>query len=136
MTPSTGKEKPQVVWVLPHRDQTGEDAVIVNGKPARLSDVVEVRSLPKALVLGIPEEAVERDIDKDLIFAQFIRQPELVRAIFGVSICCGTDRSGRVVFLTAIQFLASGQSPTLSFDPSAVGRRRGSVRLPLGSIAA
>jgi hypothetical protein len=118
MTPSTEKEKPRVMWVLPHRDQTGEDTVIFKGQRARLSEVVEVRSLPKALVLGIPEEAVERDGDKDLIFAQFIRQPELDRAVFGVSICCGADRSGRVVFLTAIQFLGSGQSPSLSFDPS------------------
>jgi len=80
-----------------------------------LSSAVDVRSLPKSLILGIPEELINRFGDEDLIFAQYARiSPS--DGIFAVSTRCGRDQSGRVVFLTAIQFLAAGQSPSTRLD--------------------
>ena len=116
MSRSTARNNRKLVWVLPHRDQIGDDTVIADGKLTTLSSVVDVGSLPKALILGIPEEVIGRYADEEVIFAQFVRRPSQGGGIFATSVRCGRDRTGRIVFLTALEFLGPGEFPSLKFD--------------------
>ena len=112
MRPPIESTDRKIVWVLPNRDQSGEDNVLVNGLPCRLAEALDVTKLPKCLVLGIPEEAVEKyGDDEKLVFAQFIRQPELRRSIYSLSVICGRDRTDRIVFLTLLQLFPINELP-------------------------
>ncbi len=120
MTRSTANSNPSLVWLLPNRDQTDKSVVSCRGRLTPLADVIDVAQLPNVLVLGIPEEVINREPEEDVIYAQFVRQPELGRSIFCISVRCGHDRGGRIVLLTALQILSTGQEPSLELSDSSL----------------
>lgn len=106
--------EPKSLWVLPHRKQSEESHVLVDGRKRRLEDALDVKQLPKGLVLGIPEEAISKHgKDSGLVFAQLFRQPDLSRAVLSVSVVCGKDISDRIVFLTLLRFYPIDECPLL-----------------------
>ena len=134
MKPSIENTSRRIMWVLPDREQNGEDHVLSNGRQCLLSEALNVTQLPKSLVLGIPEEVVEKKADDEgLIFAQFIRQPKLNRSLYALSVRCGRDRTGRIVFLTRLELLLSNElpiadvpaEPLLALDEAAMVARLG-----------
>jgi len=105
--------EPRALWILPDREQRGELEIIERGARQKLSEALDVKTLPQELVLGIPESVLASSADKGLVFAQYVRQPEKRRDVFALSVRCGTDRSGRTVYLTGLQILPSGARPVL-----------------------
>jgi hypothetical protein len=103
-------DKPQVIWVLPNRNQSGEEDAIKGGTKLNLSAAIDVKSLPKEIVIGIPEDVLARYPNDDLIFAQYCRQSNGTQKqdIFTLSVTCGVDLSGRTVYLTLLQILLPG----------------------------
>ena len=101
----------RVIWVLPHRDQSGDEDVLEDGQKRKLSEAIPVERLPQELVIGVPEAVLEKYQDEDLIFAQYCRQKDQHRSIFSLSVKCGADKSGRTVFLTLLEILPLGGSP-------------------------
>jgi hypothetical protein len=78
-----------------------------------LSEVVDVNGLPKELILGIPEEVIERNPTGEPIFSQLCRGAEEGLDLFVLSVVCGTDESERPAYLTLVEFLAPGSPPAL-----------------------
>jgi hypothetical protein len=60
----------------------------------------------------VPEEVLRRYPSDDVIFAQFVRQPEQHRNVFTMSVPCGEDKGGRRVYLTALELLST-RSPCM-----------------------
>lgn len=106
----------RLLWVLPHRSQSGDEEVVEDGKYLLLLDAINVRTLPKEIILGIPEEVLRRYPSEDVIFAQFAKQPEQDRDVFTVSVPCGYDKGGRRVYLTALTLLTMRQPMLRSMD--------------------
>lgn len=103
--------KPEIVWVLPNRSHSEDEAVFKDGKRARLSEVVSIGEFPKELVLGIPEGLLQKYGSAEVVFSQYCRQPLTGRNFFALSVPCGTDRDGRLVYLTLLEILPHGTSP-------------------------
>jgi hypothetical protein len=99
------------LWILPDRDQSGELMVNEDGGLKKLTDAINITSLPAALTLGIPEEILRCDHGEDVVYAQYARLSG--QALFCVSMRCGNDRAQRTVTLTNIQVLASDEAPSL-----------------------
>lgn len=111
----------RTLWVLPHRDQSGHDNVIEDGRSGRLTDVLAVEDLPKELVLGIPPSVLKNHPEDDIVFAQYCRQPDKSRDLFALSVRSGVDRDGRTVYLTLLEILPSDTSKEFRVIPHGVG---------------
>ncbi len=98
-----------IIWILPHRSQDDDEAVIVNGVSCRLSDALDVSTLPPAVTLGIPESVLRKHGTNDLIFSQFVRDAPSVRSYYILSVPAGKDKGGRAVYLTALTVLEAGE---------------------------
>jgi len=114
---------PETIWVLPHRDQSGDEDVLKEGRLCKLSAALQVEQLPKELVVGIPESVLMQHREDDLIFAQYVRQPLKNRALFALSITCGNDKDGRTVYLTAIEILGLTDRPLLKLPVEGLPER-------------
>lgn len=107
------------LWILPDRNQLGDLDVIEDDQRRKLSDVIDVGSVPLELTLGIPESVLEAQMNPHLIYAQFVRlgptRAEALGAdaIFALSVRCGKDKTNRTVVLTLIQLLAAEDKPNL-----------------------
>jgi hypothetical protein len=106
-------KKPETIWVLPHRDQSGDEDVVKDGQFVKLTAALPVEQLPKELVLGIPESVLREHPEEDLIFGQYVRQPREGRALFALSVTCGKDKGGRTVYLTLLEILGLKEKPQL-----------------------
>ena len=124
-------KKPETFWVLPHRDQSGNEDVVRNGQLMKLTAALPVEQLPKELVLGIPESVLRKHPDQELVFAQYVRQPDKARAFFALSVTSGEDKGGRTVYLTLIEILGLGEKPRLqpAVEGLPEGERRKAERL-------
>ncbi len=109
----------KTIWVLPHRDQSGDEDVVKDGKLMKLTEALPVDRLPKELVLGIPESVLRQHPEDDLIFAQYVRQRSMGRALFALSVTCGKDKGGRTVYLTLLEDLGVEDRP--QFQPAVEG---------------
>jgi hypothetical protein len=108
----SNKQTPsRTLWILPHRSQTGETEVIEQGTLKRLTDVIQVTHLPKEIVIGIPESLLRNHAEEDFLFSQFHRKGYEGYDIFLISLKCGTDKEGRIVFLTMLRILAPSDDP-------------------------
>jgi len=106
MTRFIPMKKPEIIWVLPHRDQSGNEDVVKDGQSMKLTVALAVEQLPKELVFGIPESVLrQHPEDNLLIFAQYVRQRKGERAFFALSITCGKDKDDRTVYLTLVEIL-------------------------------
>jgi hypothetical protein len=101
------------LWILPDRRQSDELNVIWRGSKYRLSEVIDVRKLPRELVLGVPEELVIKYGPGKLIYAQLIREDR--EQFLSLSSCCGVDKEGRIVHLTYLEVTALSDKPVLDW---------------------
>ena len=90
--------KSEHIWILPDRSQSGDHTAVRQGRKEKLSKIMDVRKLPRELVLGVPEELIRKYGSDDPIFAQLVRDEK--QQYLNISTCCGKDKEGRVVHLT------------------------------------
>jgi len=102
-----------VIWVLPHRDQSGDEDAVRNGRRAKLSAALAVEELPKELTIGVPKSVLRGRRGQEVLFAQYARQRTMGRAFFALSTTCGKDKGGRTVYLTLLEVLPGDALPEL-----------------------
>ena len=119
-------KKPETFWILPHRDQSGDEDVVKDGQLIKLTAALSVEQLPKELVLGIPESVLRGHREQELIFAQYVRDRSKGRAFFAISVTSGKDKDGRTVYLTFVEILGLGERPQL--QPTVEGLPQGERR--------
>lgn len=109
------------IWLLPDFDQSGvikawgDDMSSFPMSVSACKDI-PLRELPDCFVLGIPESLLRGNVEQDFVYAQYVRLNSK-KSILCFSIRGGSDKSGRTVVLTMLQFLAEGES--LVFPPEA-----------------
>lgn len=101
------------IWILPDRSQSGELDVISRGSKCGLCEAIDVRRLPRELVLGVPEELIREYGPNAPIYAQLIRKEE--QQFFSLSTCCGLDEEGRIVHLTHLEIGSLADEPVLGW---------------------
>ena len=101
------------IWLIPDRQQTGVVYAIENGKRLLIHELIDVKTLPLELVLGIPEEIFRAKEENYFLFAQFARIED-EKSIFCLSAPAGNDKDGRKVSITNIQILEGNEKPILS----------------------
>jgi len=106
-------KKPETIWVLPHRDQSGDEDVVKDGQVMKFTAALPVAELPKELVVGIPKSVLRQHPEDDLIFAQYVRQRKKGQAFFALSVTCGKDKGGRTVYLSLLEVLGPEDTPQL-----------------------
>lgn len=77
---------------------------------------IPLRELPGCFVLGIPESLLRTNVEQNFVYAKYVRLNSK-KSILSFSIRGGSDKSGRTVVLTMLQFLAEGES--LKYPPEA-----------------
>lgn len=104
--------------LLPDYNQSGEILVWNNGMsvptPISICKDIPLRELPNCFVLGVPESLLRDNTDQDFVYAQYVRI-DSQKKILSFSIRGGSDKSGRTVILTVLQFL--NESDSLIFPP-------------------
>jgi len=101
----------KIGWILPDRRQTGTLSIDWGNRISPLHQEFDLRTIPRAFTLGIPEEVIARTAEKARIFSQVARLDE-GGALFAGSIEAGTDDGGRVVVLTLIAQLHNNETLT------------------------
>ncbi len=104
-------------WILPDHGQTGDLVVIHGGMRRRLLDVIDVRSLPPQLVLGVPEGLLTAEPDEDVLYGEYVRREAGEPDLFAVSCPCGTDLDERMVHLTFLQEVMASDRPHIPPPP-------------------
>lgn len=104
------------LWLEPDYAQSGIVWCDEAGVKQPAHEALPLATLPRALVLGIPEEILAIHVDDEFVFAQFCRSDE--ENYFACSIRAGADISGRTVTLTHLQRLARGESPKIPPEAS------------------
>jgi len=102
------------IWLLPDRDQTGRIQAVEDESIYSLHELISLKELPPAFVLGIPEEIYRSKSGEFFLFAQFIFLASGSR-VFCLSAPAGRDISGRIVSMSNLQFLEEGEEPNLKF---------------------
>jgi len=88
-------------WIIPDREQTGTVLVDWDGHITPLHKSLDLRKLPKAFTLGIPEELVAQNYASPKLFSQIARL-EGGASLFAASLEAGVDTEGRAVVLTLL----------------------------------
>ncbi|WP_334032894.1 hypothetical protein [Burkholderia gladioli] len=86
-------------WILPDRGQKGIVLLDRGVTLQPLHEVLPLARLPRAFILGIPEELFAGDRTEPVFFTQYARLDEN-DAIFSASLEAGKDVGGRAVVLT------------------------------------
>lgn len=102
------------IWLLPDRDQTGRIQAVEDERTYSLHELISLKELPPAFVLGIPEEIYRSKSGEFFLFAQFVFLASGSR-VFCLSAPAGRDISGRMVSISNLQFLEEGEEPSLKF---------------------
>jgi hypothetical protein len=131
------------LWILPDRAQSGDLLIQEGDEVKRLTEVIQLATLPPSLTLGIPEEILRRNAYEDFVYAQYVKLEDS-SSIFCVSLNCGTDRTQRTVTLTNLQILEFGESPVyppplIEHDDPLVMNSLNKLRIPFaaqGNVAA
>jgi hypothetical protein len=104
--------------LLPDFYQSGEIHAWSDGMsapvPVSACKDIPLRELPDCFVLGIPESLLRANIERDFVYAQYVRLGSK-RSVLSFSIRGGKDKSGRTVVLTIFQLLDEGEP--LIFPP-------------------
>ncbi|WP_283627360.1 hypothetical protein [Shewanella baltica] len=104
--------------LLPDFYQSGEINAWSGGMsapvPVSVCKDIPLRELPDCFVLGIPESLLRVNIEKDFVYAQYVRL-DSKRSVLSFSIRGGNDKTGRTVVLTILQLLDEGEQ--LMFPP-------------------
>lgn len=100
------------IWLLPDREQTGVINAIENEHFSVVHELINVKDIPPELVLGIPEEVFRSKPDEYFLFAQFAKL-QSGAGVFCLSAPSGKDASGRIVAISNLQLLDSGEMPSL-----------------------
>lgn len=100
------------IWLIPDREQDGLTRSIEDERISSLNELIDLKLLPPVLVLGIPEEISRAHSNGKFIYAQFVTLKNLDR-VFCLSAPAGTDRSGRMVFITNLQILTPTEEPAI-----------------------
>lgn len=106
------------LWILPDRNQDGMSPTLENEHIHPISEIVKLQDFPPELVLGIPEEILRANSENLFIYGQFAKLATGGTA-FCLSIPAGKDISGRKVFISNLQILASGEHPEVPPSPPA-----------------
>lgn len=102
------------IWLLPDRDQTGRIQAVEDECTYSLHELISLKELPPAFILGIPEEIYRSKSGEFFLFAQFVFLTSGSR-VFCLSAPAGRDISGRIVSISNLQFLEEGEEPNLKF---------------------
>lgn len=100
------------IWLLPDYQQVGTIYAVEGNSEKPFHDMVDLTMLPSALVLGIPEEILAKNMEDDFVFGQFCRTA-FGTDFFSCSIRAGKDKTGRSVTLTNLQILDVNEKPEI-----------------------
>lgn len=100
------------LWLLPDRGQEGMSYTVEGLSTKPIDELVDLKTLPPELTLGIPEELSRAHQDSPFIYGQFAKIAE-GQSLFCISTAAGKDISGRQVFLTNLQILSMGEKPVI-----------------------
>lgn len=105
------------IWLMPDREQDGMAYAIDGERVAPFNEIIDLKTLPPELVIGIPEEILRRNNDKNFIYAQLAKLRNNLdkdgNYVFCLSSPAGYDKSGRVVFITNVQILSPIDDPII-----------------------
>lgn len=91
----------KISWILPDREQTGTMLLEHNGSVEPLHIVLNLHLLPRAFILGIPEELFLANRNQPVFFLQYAQLGDGV-GMFAASLEAGKDIGGRAVVLTLL----------------------------------
>lgn len=119
------------IWLLPDYSQSGTINAVEDEAIKPLHELIDLASLPQAIVLGIPEELLEKYKNEDFVYSQFGKQKYGV-GYFTCSARAGQDISGRSVCITNLQVLQKNEVPQLPPAQSTCAPE--SSRLPMQKL--
>jgi len=91
----------KISWILPDREQTGTMLLEHGGSIESLHIMLNLHILPRAFILGIPEELFLANRSQPVFFLQYARLGDGL-GMFAASLEAGKDVGGRTVVLTLL----------------------------------
>lgn len=91
----------KISWILPDRGQTGTMLLAHSGSIEPLHKVLNLHVLPRAFILGIPEELFLTNRNQPVFFLQYARLGDGL-GMFAAALEAGKDIGGRAVVLTLL----------------------------------
>lgn len=96
------------IWIFPDREQNSNSISTDGDRIASLTELIDITLIPKAIVLGIPQELIAKYTGKKFIFAEYAKMSN-GQNLLSLSIIAGTDKDNRTVYLTNLQIFSQNE---------------------------
>lgn len=96
------------IWIFPDREQNSNSISTDGDRIASLTELIDVTEIPKAIILGIPQELITKHIGEKFIFAEYARMNN-GQNLLSLSTIAGADKDNRIVYLTNLQIFSQNE---------------------------
>lgn len=107
----------EAFWILPNRHQKQSLEVLSPEGIRNFREVISPAERPPGLALGIPAEVYNKtqEVDK-ILLCQYFPEWRPHKNLLLISSPAGTDQNGRIVHLSLMMILSSGERPVFNIQ--------------------